>query len=211
MSDNYNALDMLSMSRKFIKLAELSAEQICQNHNDDSSDWSTESLSIPILFNFYHGLELALKGFIVAQDVDYNETTHCFSSLIKKGQELYKEHNFLCIARFFTVDLSENSYLQAFLDENQIKINDWYQSLKYPQGKVEKKLKNFHHFNIKYDVSKEFWEDIKNACSDIDKELLGLYNKLDDRNAYEKFNKKALSSLKDMATTKMTKTQKETP
>ncbi|QIW16047.1 hypothetical protein A4G20_06720 [Pasteurellaceae bacterium RH1A] len=75
-----DSLSFFDLGEKFLRLAKYSSEEIVNNNNsysvlserlltaqeiDDATKWCDVNVSVPTLFNFYHGIELILKGAIV--------------------------------------------------------------------------------------------------------------------------------------------------
>lgn len=171
------ALSYFTIGEKFLNLARISSDEIVKSNNQfmmvsdkpispdellDKIKWSDLEIGIPVLFNFYHGIELLLKGFILSsQD---KSTGHHFSNLIEICENIYgSDLNFIKIVKKHTTELPKNSIIYKFLNENNISIDDWYEALKYPFDKKGNVF--FNHFSLKYGGSKtvDFWWELSNT------------------------------------------------
>ncbi|MCP1659539.1 hypothetical protein [Neisseria perflava] len=185
MSYKNSSCAFFTIARKFLSLAQVCTDELIKERNPfcivsdrllSSSDieratkWSDRVVSIPILFNFYHGLELTIKGCLCLQLQKTEIKGHKFSELIEKlNKDLIGENLFSLITKY-TINLKETTLLDPniileFLNENEIDIDSWYEALKYPSGKEGH---SFNHIALKYGSKRTlpFWEQLS---SDIDK------------------------------------------
>lgn len=96
---------------------------------DEKSKWNDNNIAIPVLFNFYHGVELVLKGLI-----------------LRCGGEIVKTHNLTNITltlkstpnppniellNFFDNILQFD--LNNFFNTNKKTVDSFYESFRYPQ------------------------------------------------------------------------------
>ena len=121
-------------------------EEISNELYDQTTRWSDFNVAIPVLFNFYHGIELNLKGLISAGGGDVPKT-HRLTDLY----ELLKQH---CdkaeILSFFHTHLhvdTQPDILRSFYDTNSISPDDYYIALKYPYAKEGE---NYIFFPLRY-------------------------------------------------------------
>ncbi|MEW8243269.1 MAG: hypothetical protein AB2721_19990 [Candidatus Thiodiazotropha sp.] len=104
---------------------------------DEVVKWSDHQLGIPVLFNFYHGLELMLKGLYRLKKPI--ETNHKLPDLLDAIENEYPESNFLCCFRkYIHLDKAPN-ILNDFFEKSSANIVEWYQALKYPESTKGKK------------------------------------------------------------------------
>ncbi|MDO5090001.1 MAG: hypothetical protein Q4D61_00510 [Cardiobacteriaceae bacterium] len=185
--DTPSPLSYFTIGEKFFRLSNLASNNIVENDNktvvtsdnpitpeeyEKQTTWSDLNLSIPILFNFYHGIELFLKGAINIKKNSPN--THKFTDLTNKFEEIFPEEKELSkLIKNITIDIDKNSELfimSEFLIANKITIDDWYLSLKYPsqRGQI------FTHMPLKYrhDVAVPFWKKI----SSLSEEIISLFS-----------------------------------
>lgn len=104
---------------------------------------------IPLLFNFYHGLELILKGFVIASEGKSAKLNHGLTQLYHKFIKNYKNQTKL--NKFFSKYLDKTqmpSLLLDFLTHNKLSVDRFYESLRYP---FDLNLSNeYQHFVLKY-------------------------------------------------------------
>jgi hypothetical protein len=174
-----NALAHWTMAVNFLRLTEGACGQLVAGKNahvlvtDSPTDplqyrhmtmWSDHSVGVPILFNFFHGIELILKGFIATAS---KVPTHHFLSKLHCEFEILFPRTVLgeTISKF-VCDIDPNSPLGRFNIANGINIDSWYQALKYP---TSTKGKSFTHVELRYGGMRtvDFWESIELGSSSI--------------------------------------------
>lgn len=178
------ALSYFTLGDKFLNLARSSSLMIVQNGNsfcsdwinrplsvqeiDDLTEWSDMNLSIPILFNFYHGIELMLKGLLILQNGSNMKLGHKFSHLLSQlnpdlvGKNIYDK---ICSLTLNAGDKKDS--FSNFLNGNNVKIDQWYEFLKYPF--IKGRSENIDFFNLKYRGKNDinFWQHIADESKSI--------------------------------------------
>lgn len=99
--------------------APISLEQYAQE-----TKWSDHSLVIPLLFDFYHGLEVLLKGFLVAKGQS-TKKNHKLSELLADFDSEFPGRNFGAIARKYIAQDQLPELLKAFCNESKITIDEY--------------------------------------------------------------------------------------
>ena len=142
------------------------------------------SIVDPLLFLFYHWVELVLKGFLLAKEnIDVNKINH---HNIKKLLVEFKIYfpNEKDIINFFEKYIKKNNMpylLKTFFNKNNLSVRNYYNFFRYPLDK---------NFNIKYDYSgiqhtnKEgliFFKDILKDINRYKKHIVKLGRKLSDK------------------------------
>lgn len=142
----------------------LSDEEISLEQYAYQTKWSDFNLIVPLLFNFYHGVEVLLKGFLVAKETLGKKSNHNLTDLLTKFGESFPNHNLnILFARY--VDKGQlPEPLASFCLDSSISIDDYYQALKYPDSNCGKK--NFKHISLKYRSDKGL-EFLNGLVSDI--------------------------------------------
>ena len=138
----------------------------------NQTKWSDFNLAIPLLFNFYHGLELLLKGFICAKDIQI-EPSHKLSKLLLDFQNNFQNCE---LTPYFEKYIEQNklpSVLSEFCSTSDISIDDYYQALKYPEGTSGS---HFQHHPLQYRGQKgsQFFQDLGNDIEKIRKKSITL-------------------------------------
>ena len=97
--------------------------------------WSDYNLVIPLLFNFYHGHELLLKGFIAAKGQQLG-SSHKLTALLDKFNKLYPREILCYPISKYILDTTQPKIIKDFLQQALgTTIDDYYQFLKYPRRK----------------------------------------------------------------------------
>jgi len=137
------------------------------------------SIVDPLLFLFYHWVELVLKGFLLVLVEEDPETKkpdtkkiahHNIIKLLKQFKENYSNEK--DIINFFEKYTKKNdmpNVLKIFFNKNNLSVKNYYNFFRYPLDK---------NFNIKYDYS---------SIQYTNKEGLAFFNDLlKDINKYKK-------------------------
>ncbi|THA02817.1 hypothetical protein, partial [Rodentibacter pneumotropicus] len=144
MKSQERGVDYWTMGQRFLKMANatsgmlvatknqwavLSDTEITTEEYNEKTKWSDHNIAIPTLFNFYHGLELMLKGFLLFNEETENIKTHKFTILINLLKK-YLSHDdpFIKRIEFYTINLQQDSIFKKFLEKNSNSIDNWYES-----------------------------------------------------------------------------------
>ncbi|MDI5993450.1 HEPN domain-containing protein [Pseudomonas sp. MDMC216] len=132
---------------------------------EEHTKWSDSNIAEPVLFNFYHGIELSLKSLILAKGNEI-EKNHKLTELLQAVSELYQSEELLCFyGKYIHLDKSP-LVIQEFCKASDITMDFYFQSLKYP---VSTKGEDFdlsllrarEHHGIAF--FQELYNDIKSA------------------------------------------------
>jgi len=138
---------------------------------EEVTGWSDHKIAIPILFNFFHGIELTLKGFLA--HVNATAASHKLTQLLAEFKQIYGDSDLAKLLDQHVTGIDVKTPLGAFLNRNQVTIDGWYQTLKYPEttkGIV------VAHTDLQYKGSDgvSFWQDIGCTARDIRLSCLAL-------------------------------------
>lgn len=122
-----------------------------------ATKWSDHSIGLPVLFNFFHGAELLLKGFLVAagRNVKGHRLTKLLNDFEQSEGDTELGRSLAAVIRH----IDSSSPLGLFLTTNNIGIDEWYEALKYPESMEGKP---FQHHDLKYGGPEtvEFWKNL---------------------------------------------------
>jgi hypothetical protein len=107
-----------------------SASKISMEEFSEMTNWSDYKVAVPVLFNFYHGLELLLKGFILTRGEV--RRGHKISELYGRFCELFPEVSVAELLKPHISEIDPTSVPGIFLSSNGISIDELYQALRYP-------------------------------------------------------------------------------
>lgn len=105
--------------------------EISRDQYERDARWSDHRLVIPLLFVFYHGIEVILKGFLVAAGAS-PETNHKLSQLVSAFEEQFPGHAIGTTVRKYIAEDKLPEVLASFCKTSGITIDAYYQALKYP-------------------------------------------------------------------------------
>jgi hypothetical protein len=169
-----NTLEMaIKQGNPFVVLSDT---YITEQDFDDKTKYCDYRIICPLLFLFYHWMELVLKGFLIVLAKENPETKiidieiiahHDIIKLLKQFKENYSNEK--DIINFFEKYIEENnlpSFLKVFFDKNKLSIKNYYNFFRYPLDK------NFDitcdYSSIKY-TNKKGLIFFKDLLKDIDR------------------------------------------
>lgn len=133
---------------------------------EERTKWSDFNIIVPILFDFYHGLELMLKGFVLLKQTENSKLNHNIERLLSEFQSHYSnEAAFASLLAKYIDSRTSVDVLREFFDSNRCSTNKFYELLRYPYGKTL--IDSFVHHCLKHREadSLPFFE---NMVADID-------------------------------------------
>lgn len=162
----YNYWQLVRNSVEEMELQENKTSVIQEYDEENTNDWSyfeentkwnDQNIGIPLLYNFYHGLELFMKGLL-----ELNK------SEIPKGHNLFKLYellktNEICYPKEMIRKLKSYVYdfkeLNVFFNQNKIDSSKFYECFRYP---INKENMNFYFGAIrgKQNVSFELYKKL---------------------------------------------------
>lgn len=173
----YKSLAFWTMGEKYLNLAEGISDQIISSRNrymivsrediswekyEIKTKWNDVNMAIPLLFNFYHGLELMLKGFILFSEKSGSQLDHRITKLYKKFVAGYADQKQLILLFARYIDKSEMpELLRDFVTHNRLSVDQFYESLRYPYNK--NLTSEYQHLVLKYRGPKglQFYRDLR--------------------------------------------------
>jgi len=192
-------LHFLTLSEKYLRLVEnVLGESIRQQNKHiivkDAKDgelswdvyeaetkWSDFNVLIPVLFNFYHGIELLLKGHLCLTDNHDLQARHNAQELLEDFKKQFiNEERIAGVLDKYLNGASMPDLLTRCLRDNNMKIKDLYIFLRYPTDRNFQTI--FDYINLKYNSS-EAIEFFKEMVSDIDvlvRDSVRLYNSMEE-------------------------------
>lgn len=132
--------------------AGLSHEEIVKKislGNDEKTKWNDSNVIIPTLFNFYHGIELLMKGFLFANKIKLEKTDHNLEALLEKVNSIPNLDKKLLTTfeKYILKDKITNQFLINFFDENELSPKSFFIILKYP---TDKQFVKFYQYSSIY-------------------------------------------------------------
>lgn len=99
----------------------------------EKTKWSDHNLGMPLLFSFYHGLEVTMKGFIVAAGEE-PETKHKLTDLFGRASVGIEACGLRPVLAKYLDSAEVPSPLREFFDSSKINVDQYYQALRYPES-----------------------------------------------------------------------------
>ncbi len=118
---------------------------ITEKDFNEKTKYCDYSIIYPLLFLFYHWIELILKGFLLVLVKEDPETKkpdtkkiahHNIIKLLKKFKENYSnEKDIINFIEKYTIKNNMPSFLKDFFDKNKLSIKNYYNFFRYPLDK----------------------------------------------------------------------------
>ncbi|MGY4829170.1 hypothetical protein ACVNIS_11375 [Sphaerotilaceae bacterium SBD11-9] len=181
-------LDYATLGMQFLRAAENSCAELVKRDNclavvfnseqgfdmeayEEATGWSDHKIGVPILFTFFHGVELTLKAFLVPAGV--GKKNHRLTQLLAEFESIYPNTKLAAHLRQCITGIDAAAPLGAFLDRNAATVDSWYQTLKYPETMNGLPV---IHTALKYKGTDgvPFWESVGDAARDIRLECIAL-------------------------------------
>ena len=133
---------------------------------ESKTRWNDFNIGVPLLYNFYHGLELIMKG-VLQELKEEIVKTHNLKSLferISKNDTI--PVNLLIIFKKYL--FTDNPFLD-FFESNDIQTHQYHLLLKYPESLIQNKPKthNYSKLRGKKEVGLSRFETLKEDISII--------------------------------------------
>jgi len=186
-NEDLNSLSFLTLGLTYLRLASnVFQETIKQGNNwmlvldepiidesyDEATKWSDFNIIEPTLFDFYHGLELIMKGILFLSN-NAVEAQHNFRESLNQivlindlqapVKKILEEH----------IDISKmDSFISQFMKNNgQNNVNKLYETLRYPMDKDFRKFNDYLGLHHKEKALIQYLKKIRN---DIDQLMHGV-------------------------------------
>lgn len=149
------------------------------------TNWNDQNIGIPVLFNFYHGLELFMKGLLEMKEISLESTNHNLKLLfekIKLNEKLYSKELISLLKKHIHHPEEYNN----FFKENKVDVNNFYECFRYPEN--NNKTKNYFYGNIRGQQEETLilYKELKMATVDFYNALVKWNCKFDDCSEYLK-------------------------
>lgn len=144
---------------------------------DDYMKWSDVYLIEPILFNFYHGIELSLKSLLIAKGIN-TKNSHKLSALLDDVIKSYSNVSVISFYRKYIVHDDNPQILKDFCKYSNVTMDLYFQSLKYPTSTKGAEFDHSilsSHGETGITLFEEISKDIKNTKRLIRELILGEY------------------------------------
>jgi len=130
-------------NRTLILTSAESSEEFWEKY-EHLTRWNDFNIGVPILFNFYHGLELMLKGLILECGLSLDSKNHKLSQLLNKLKSGDKTPS-IGVIQILEKYINHGPFIE-FFNSNSSSIDNFYQLLKYPESM---KNERFHFYEIR--------------------------------------------------------------
>lgn len=129
------------------------------------------NVGIPIMFNFYHGLELFMKGLLEVEHITLDKKDHNLQNLYKKikANESKYTPSLIDLLKSHIFDAKS---LNPFFESNNIGVNDFYIGLRYPKNKLGDKQFKYYTIRGKQEETFKIYKAMSDATHDFREEVV---------------------------------------
>lgn len=163
-----SCVEIVNAGNKFMVVSD---KPILPSAFNQAVRWSDHSVGAGVLFCYFHGIELILKGFLVATGA--GATHHRLTHLLRDFESAFPDTDLGEAVRASLPHAGADSPLGRFLASNSIQIDNWYEALKYPEST---KGKSFSHVDLKFGGSRTlvFWQSLHASSAEIQTKAVAL-------------------------------------
>jgi hypothetical protein len=136
---------------------------------ENNTRWNDMNVGVPILFNFYHGLELMMKGLTleVSKDVKLDHNIESIYKNLAAMQDGISQE----LISLFSKYIGEDSPFQQFFKDNNSSPKDFFNILKYPESKKKARF-SFSTIRGNEDNGLKRFIEIRNDINNIRTEII---------------------------------------
>ena len=154
-----NALkETINQGNKWVLISD---KEISFEEYADKTSWSDHQVIIPILFNFYHGLELFIKSLLQFDPHFELKAKHSIEGLSSKFLKDNPKEKDLCnFLKKYTHIGQLPKILKDFLIDNNLTINKLYEALRYPTDPSFSIIRSYLPVKYKGEEGIEFFKSL---------------------------------------------------
>ena len=151
-----------------------SDEEIFEKDYEEKTKWSDFNI-FPILFNFYHGLELLLKGLLSLKESYVLRSKHHIDNLFDDFKKEYADEKemVLILEKYLILDLMPD-LLANCVRANNLEIKNLYEFFRYPYDVDFKKSHNYIGLKHRKEDGRIFFQELSKDISFLLKEAINL-------------------------------------
>lgn len=156
----------------------ISDTEISDEEFIDSIKWSAYNIIEPLLFNFYHGVELLLKGYL-CETTNNNplRVSHNIEKLLSLFKENFSDYNFTSqiLSKYVSKNESLLEPLSSFFISNKIDVSKYFEALKYPANRGDIIFYNYDILRNMDEHQIDFFINLKKDIESLQKECVNFY------------------------------------
>jgi hypothetical protein len=145
--ESINEMEKLENKSLIISKKDLSlSEKVSWKKYKEQTKWNDFNIGVPVLFNYYHGLELFMKGLL--QEIGKlpdknNHNLTDYHKVIKENEIEFTEE----LVDLVNIYIGDKNPYKKFFKENFGSVNQFYLMLRYPT--TIKKNKTYRYKEIR--------------------------------------------------------------
>lgn len=142
-------------------------------HYDEVTKWTDMKIGVPLLFNFYHGIELFMKGVLIKCDTTktLRKSGHDIERLLKELQSLTdnKPPNFLIETLQKAIDT--NGPFNQFFEINNLSVSRYHELLRYPENAQETQTFSYAWLRDMGGIGLANFKEIRSICKQLKSDI----------------------------------------
>lgn len=157
---------------------------------ENATRWSDHTIIVPLLFNFYHGIELLVKGFLLVTPASKVEAKHTLQELSREFVQKYPQEteiNGFLIK--YTKEASLPPLLSKFLKSNGLSFNGLYHALRYPSNVNFQNLKTYVTLKYKGEDGLVFFRSLMEDINAVRRAAVKLGRIIEEMNTGQQKNR----------------------
>ena len=137
---------------------------------EEKTRWNDFNIGVPILFNYYHGLELLMKGLLQEVQIQPKKKNHILTDYFNQIVENESKFSTKIIDNLGTFLRQDNPF-QKFFSDNKGSVDDFYIMLRYPAPIQENSHYVFGHIRGSDKQGLNKWLSLRNNTIEIKKAI----------------------------------------
>jgi hypothetical protein len=157
----------------------MSNDKLSQEEIEENTKWNDYQIVEPFFFNFYHGLELLIKGFLLFQNVDVVKHNHRIEKLYEEFCIYFSDKNNMIgiINKYIGQNINLVEPLKSFFISNMITVDSFYLALKYPESRHTTVKYNYETIKFQGEKVIEFYKQLTQDIASLMKETVSFGRK----------------------------------
>jgi hypothetical protein len=149
----------------------ISDEESWKNY-EHKTRWNDFNIGVPVLFNFYHGLELFMKGLL--QEIGKLNEIQMNHSLVDVFHKIDENIDSLTpeIVELIEYYVGPENPFQDFFESNDGSVNDFYIFLRYPTSKKGENSYTFQKIRGNEQVGLDRFRKIRKGCAELKQSIV---------------------------------------
>ena len=173
------AREIVSHDNTWLMVRDFEEGAITPEEYCEATRWSDHTVSIPLLFNLLHGIELLIKGFLIINSPDDMKKSHDIVDLCTRFYLAFPDETVLnSFFHKYTCEYAMPNILKRFLKDNSIDVKSLYQAMRYPSPDF-KIMRVYSRLKYNGEEGVTFFSDLQSVIHEVRKATVTLGRSLE--------------------------------